>query len=93
MTFQSAVLLDECLADHSNLIRADLRDNPGIGWIFLINSLVDLFEGLVLVFLPTWAGIHERATNQNNDGNHGRLSDRLHEASELLDVFDTAALF
>ncbi|EYC03497.1 hypothetical protein Y032_0093g2624 [Ancylostoma ceylanicum] len=25
-----AVLLDECVADHSNLIRADLRDNPGI---------------------------------------------------------------
>ncbi|EYC03495.1 hypothetical protein Y032_0093g2624 [Ancylostoma ceylanicum] len=27
--------------------------------------------GLILVFLPTWAGIHERATNQNNVGKHG----------------------
>ncbi|EYB90983.1 hypothetical protein Y032_0211g2174 [Ancylostoma ceylanicum] len=31
MTCQSAILLAECLADNSTLIRVDLRDNPGIG--------------------------------------------------------------
>ncbi|XGW01027.1 hypothetical protein V3C99_013743 [Haemonchus contortus] len=31
MNCQSAILLAECLADNSTLIRVDLRDNPGIG--------------------------------------------------------------
>ncbi|WKY09361.1 hypothetical protein Q1695_002041 [Nippostrongylus brasiliensis] len=31
MNCQSAIMLAECLADNSTLIRVDLRDNPGIG--------------------------------------------------------------
>lgn len=31
MTCQSAILLAECLADNTTMVRVDLRDNPGIG--------------------------------------------------------------
>ncbi|KAJ1368689.1 hypothetical protein KIN20_029941 [Parelaphostrongylus tenuis] len=31
MTCQSAIILAECLADNTTMVRVDLRDNPGIG--------------------------------------------------------------
>ncbi|EYC03496.1 hypothetical protein Y032_0093g2624 [Ancylostoma ceylanicum] len=44
---------------------------PGLVLFRIILESRTSLAGLILVFLPTWAGIHERATNQNNVGKHG----------------------
>ncbi|KHJ96265.1 leucine Rich repeat-containing domain protein [Oesophagostomum dentatum] len=53
MTCQSAILLAECLADNSTLIRVDLRDNPGIGsaGLLAIHSAMKINESISLLNL------------------------------------------
>ncbi|VDM82863.1 unnamed protein product [Strongylus vulgaris] len=53
MTCQSAILLAECLADNSTLIRVDLRDNPAIGsaGLLAIHSAMKINESISLLNL------------------------------------------
>ncbi|PIO56327.1 hypothetical protein TELCIR_22274 [Teladorsagia circumcincta] len=50
---QSAILLAECLADNSTLIRVDLRDNPGIGsaGLLALHSAMKINQSISLLNL------------------------------------------
>ncbi|KAK6755438.1 hypothetical protein RB195_014043 [Necator americanus] len=66
MTCQSAILLAECLADNSTLIRVDLRDNPGIGsaGLLAIHSAMKINGSITLLNLDQSCVV---ATNVKED--------------------------